>query len=136
MPTTLFHAASFRATAVRASTYHLDFGSYARPSQLFGQVSVLLLAGDHLQLPPVPKTVSLLASPKDGRLEHKAALAMFSNIPKVKQNVVSLSRRARYASRTTNSKSLSKMRAPCGAQRCMDTAYVYKGRFPIPKSAL
>ncbi len=86
MPTTLFHAASFRATAVRASTFHLDFGSYARPSQLFGQVSVLLLAGDHLQLPPVPKTGSLLASPEDGGLEHKAALTMFSNIPKVKKN--------------------------------------------------
>ena len=83
VPTTLFHAASLRATSIRADQFQLDLARYAQPTQLFGRVSFMLLSGDHLQLPPVPKTSSLLATPDVGGHEHKAALAMFARIPQV-----------------------------------------------------
>ena len=49
---------------------------------MFGRVTFLLLAGDHLQLPPVPQSSSLLAGPERGSDEHKAALDMFCSMPK------------------------------------------------------
>ena len=43
----------------------------------FGRMSFLLLAGDHLQLPPVPKSSSLLAPLEGTALEHQAGAATF-----------------------------------------------------------
>ena len=79
----LFHAAALRTSAARMDRHQLNMSDYARPSQLFGKVSFLLLCGDHLQLPPVPKSASLLSTPEGGSNEHKAAISMFTNIPQV-----------------------------------------------------
>ena len=79
----LFHAAALRATVCRADCNRLNINDYARPYQTFGKITFLLLCGDHLQLPPVPKSSSLLSKPDDGSSEHKAAVAIFRNIPKV-----------------------------------------------------
>jgi hypothetical protein len=79
----LFHGAALRSTVFRADCYRLNINDYARPYQTFGKITFLLLCGDHLQLPPVPKSSSLLSKPDDGSSEHKAAVAIFRNIPKV-----------------------------------------------------
>ena len=76
----LFHAGALRTTYARASRYHLHMAEYARPRHIFGRISFLALCGDHLQLPPVPRSTSLLA-PLDGTSdEQKAGAAMFANI--------------------------------------------------------
>ena len=66
----LFHAAALRATVCRADQYHLNVSDCARPYQTFGKISFLLLAGDHLQLPPAPTSSSLLSRP-NGSSEHQ-----------------------------------------------------------------
>ena len=40
----------------------------------------MILCGDHLQLPPVPKSTSLLAPLEGASDEHKAGAAMFANL--------------------------------------------------------
>ena len=51
-----------------------------RLSNIFGRISFLALCGDHLQLPPVPKSFGLLA-PLDGTSdEHKVGASMFRNL--------------------------------------------------------
>ena len=80
MQSILFHAVSLRATYARMDTYQLQLGDYTKTENLFGKVAVLLLAGDHLQLPPVPKSSSLLAGVYGSSLEHQAGVGMFANL--------------------------------------------------------
>ena len=77
---TLLRAAALRTTYAREHKYKLDPARYAKPDELRGRILFLALSGDHLQLPPVPKSSGLLA-PVDGTSdEHKAGAAMFNNI--------------------------------------------------------
>ena len=55
----LLHAAALRTTYVRQHDYKLDVARYAEPSQIMGKISFFAMCGDHLQLPPVPKSSGL-----------------------------------------------------------------------------
>ena len=57
--------------------------NYHRPRETSGRVSKKILSGDHLQLPPVPKSASLLADIEGTSDEHKAGAAMFASIEQV-----------------------------------------------------
>ena len=76
----LLHATALRTTYAREHIYKLDTTRYAKPDELMGRVSFLALCGDHLQLPPVPKSSGFLASLENTSDEHKAGAAMFNNI--------------------------------------------------------
>ncbi|CAJ1379200.1 unnamed protein product, partial [Effrenium voratum] len=80
IPAALFHGVSLRACYARRHAYQLDLNSYASSPGLFGHIPVLLLFGDHLQLPPVPQSTSFFASLDGTSSEHKAGSAMFGNI--------------------------------------------------------
>ena len=45
-----------------------------------GKMSFLALCGDHLQLPPVPKSSGLLAPLERTSDEHKAGASIFNNL--------------------------------------------------------
>ena len=67
-------------TYARHHAYKLDTARYTEPSEIFGRISFFALCGDHLQLPPVPKSSGLLA-PLDGTSdEHKVGASMFRNL--------------------------------------------------------
>ncbi len=57
----LFQAGALRTTYARADEYKLKIADCSRPSEIFGRISFLAACGDHLQLPPVPKSSSLIA---------------------------------------------------------------------------
>jgi hypothetical protein len=76
----LLHAAALRTTYAREHVYKLNTSRYARPMEMFGRISFLAFCGDHLQLPPVPKSSGLLASLQNTSDEHKAGAAMFNNM--------------------------------------------------------
>ena len=76
----LLHATALRTTYARQHEYNLDIARYAEPSQIMGKISFLSMCGDHLQLPPVPKSSGLLA-PLDGTSdEHKVGASMFNRV--------------------------------------------------------
>ena len=83
IPAALFHAHMFRIMDARRTQYKLRQSDYHTPDNICGRISVLLLAGDHLQLPPVPKTTSLLAPLEGTSQEHQAGAGMFCNIEHV-----------------------------------------------------
>ena len=74
-------------------------------------MSFVCLGGDHLQLPPVPKSTSLLASLEETSDEHKAGAAMFANI----EHVFILETMMRFTDPVLRS-ILLKMRTPGGAK--------------------
>ena len=59
----------------------LQVSEYAKPSQIFGRTSFLAACGDHLQLPPVPKSSSLIAPLEGTSDEHKVGASMFKTLP-------------------------------------------------------
>jgi hypothetical protein len=76
----LFHAAALRTTYARQHVYNLDIARYAEPSEIMGKISFFAMCGDHLQLPPVPKSSGLLASLDNTSNEHKVGASMFNHI--------------------------------------------------------
>ena len=76
----LLHAAALRTTYARQYHYNLDTARYARPNEIMGKMSFLALCGDHLQLPPVPKSSGLLAPLEHTSDEHKAGASIFNNL--------------------------------------------------------
>ena len=76
----LFNAAALRTTYAREHYYKLDTARYAKPEQIMGRISFFAVTGDHLQLPPVPKSSGLLAPMENTSDEHKAGASMFNNI--------------------------------------------------------
>jgi hypothetical protein len=79
----LYHANNLFWSVARQPRYNLKLEDYARPRETAGRVSKIILSGDHLQLPPVPGSSSLLASLDGTSDEHKAGAAMFANIEQV-----------------------------------------------------
>ena len=57
----LFHANNLFWSVARQDKYNLALQDYALPREIAGRASKLVLSGDHLQLPPVPASHSLLA---------------------------------------------------------------------------
>ena len=76
----LLHAAALRTTYARQHHYKLETSRYAHPNEIMGKISFFALCGDHLQLPPVPKTSGLLAPLENTSDEHKAGASIFINI--------------------------------------------------------
>ena len=76
----LLHAAALRSTYVRQHKYNLDIARYAEPSQTMGKISFFAMCGDHLQLPPVPKSSGLLASLENTSDEHKVGASIFNQM--------------------------------------------------------
>ena len=74
----LWNAAALRTMYARETHYRLDPTRYAK--EMMGRMSFLLLTGDHLQLPPVPKSSGFLAPMENASDEHKAGASMFNNI--------------------------------------------------------
>ena len=83
LQTALYHANNLLWTIARQATYNLKLENYARPRETAGRISKYILSGDHLQLPPVPKSTSLLANIEGTSDEHKAGAAMFASIEQV-----------------------------------------------------
>ena len=76
----LLHATALRTTYARQHEYKLDITRYAEPSQIMGKISFFAMCGDHLQLPPVPKSSGLLASLEGTSDEHKVGASMFNKV--------------------------------------------------------
>ena len=111
LPTHLYHANNLLWTIARQPTYNLKLEHYARPRETAGRISKLLLSGDHLQLPPVPKSASLLADIEGTSDEQKAGAAMFASIEQVFQ----LETMMRFRDPVLR-QVLEKMRTPGGAR--------------------
>ena len=73
------HAASLLFTYARELTYRLRREDYAQPRERYGRVAILAWAGNHLQLPPVPKKNSLLAPLQSTSQEHRVGASIFRN---------------------------------------------------------
>ena len=73
------HAGSLLATYARESEYRLVREDYAKPRERWGRVATMLDAGDHLQLPPVPKKNSVIARLENTSQEHRVGAAIFRN---------------------------------------------------------
>lgn len=110
LQTALYHANNLLWTIARQPTYNLKLEQYARPRETAGRISKYLLSGDHLQLPPVPKSTSLLADIEGTSDEHKAGAAMFASI----EQVFELETMMRFRDPVLR-QILEKMRTPGGA---------------------
>ena len=75
----LLHAVALRTTYGRQHAYRLDIARYAQPSEIRGRMSFFVMRGDHLQIPPVPKSSGLLESLEETSDEHKAGASMFNH---------------------------------------------------------
>ena len=63
VPADLLHADCLRKTYGRALRHNLDPTVYMKTAETWGRMARKILSGDFYQLPPVPPTASLLASP-------------------------------------------------------------------------
>jgi hypothetical protein len=75
----LNHAASLRTTYTRIAKYGLDPNSYSGPRERYGRIAILWYSQDHLQLPPVPESSSMLAPLEGTSNEHKVGAKIFRN---------------------------------------------------------
>jgi hypothetical protein len=64
----------------RQRRYKLNIADYARPQEIYGRISFLAVCGDHLALPTVPNTTSLLAPIEGASDEQKLGATMFRNL--------------------------------------------------------
>ena len=74
------HAAALCAACARQCVYGLRTRRNSRQSELFGRISALIMCGDRLQLPPVPKSSGLLAPLEGTRDEPKVGAAMLNKV--------------------------------------------------------
>ena len=111
LPTPLYHACCLLWTLAREGQYHLKRENYAQPRETMGRTSKVIHSGDHLQLPPVPKTTSLLANIDGTSDEQKAGAAMFASI----EQVFELETMMRFRDPVLR-QILEKMRTPGGAR--------------------
>ena len=63
VPGDLLHADALRKTYARCFRHDLDSTRYMKPAETWGRMPARILSGDFYQLPPVPASASLLASP-------------------------------------------------------------------------
>jgi hypothetical protein len=79
-PAKLMHADALRFMLSRARAYNLDPHTYAQPKHVFGNIPFLGIFGDHLQLPPVPPSASLLAPLVNKSKEHAIGAKIFREV--------------------------------------------------------
>ena len=75
----LNHAASLRTTYAREAQYGLNRSSYSAPCERYGRIAILWYSQDHLQLPPVPESSSMLAPLEGTSNEHQVGANVFRN---------------------------------------------------------
>ena len=75
----LNHAGALRTTYARESKYKLNRNIYSSPAERFGRIAFLIYSQDHLQLPPVPASSSMLAPLEGTSDEHKVGAKIFRN---------------------------------------------------------
>ena len=80
VPSDLLHADALRKTYGRCLRHNLDTTKYMKPSETWGRMPVKILSGDFYQLPPVPATASLLASPSSRSYEHQQGRKLLSDM--------------------------------------------------------
>ena len=81
----LNHAAALRTTYAREAKYDLNRNNYSDPHERYGRMAILWYSQDHLQLPPVPETTSMLAPLEGTSDEHKVGAKIFRNVELVFQ---------------------------------------------------
>ena len=81
----LNHADALRMTYARQDKYGLNPLDYWKPKERHGRIAVSTYWGDHLQLPPVPASSSMLAPLQGTSNEHKAGANIFRNADMVFQ---------------------------------------------------
>lgn len=112
LPAALLHAMALRATYARRPMCSMDLASYAEQPQLFGAMPIVVILGDHLQLPPIPRTSSLLHEDlSHASEEQKAGAAIFANL----KHIFLLQKTMRFTCPLLKS-ILEKMRRTDGAQ--------------------
>ena len=80
VPGDLLHADALRKTYGRCLRHNLDATKYMKPNETWGRMPVKILSGDFYQLPPVPATASLLASPSSRSYEHQQGRKLLSDM--------------------------------------------------------
>ena len=80
VPGDLLHADALRKTYGRCLRHNLDTTKYMKPSETWGRMPVKILSGHFYQLPPVPATASLLASPSRRSYEHQQGRKLLSDM--------------------------------------------------------
>ena len=75
----LNHAAALRTTYARESKCGLNRNNYSGPRERYGRIPILWYSQDHLQLPPVPESSSMLAPLEGTSDEHKVGAKIFRN---------------------------------------------------------
>ena len=70
----LYHAAALRTTYARESKYSLNRNNFE-----LGRIPILWYSQDHLQLPPVPESSSMLAPLEGTSAAHKVGAKIFRN---------------------------------------------------------
>ena len=73
----LNNACALRTTYAREAKHKLNKNLYYMPKQRYGCMAVLGYSGDHLQLPPVPASSSMLAPLPGTSDEHKTGARIF-----------------------------------------------------------
>ena len=73
----LNHAGALRTTYAREAKYGLNRDMYYKPQERWGRLAVLAYSGDHLQLPPVPASSSMMAPLDSTTNEHKVGAKIF-----------------------------------------------------------
>ena len=73
----LNHAGALRTTYAREAKYGLNKDVYFKPQERWGRLPVVVYSGDHLQLPPVPASSSMLAPLDSTTNEHKVGAKIF-----------------------------------------------------------
>ena len=83
MSGSILHANALRHTYGRARAHNLQVENYMQMDQLFGNMPIVILLGDYLQLPPVPETSSVLWPAANASYEHRQGRAIISRMPLV-----------------------------------------------------
>ena len=74
------HAAALRTTYAREAKYNLNRNTYSSPLERFGRIAFLIYSQDHLQLPLVLASNSMLALLESAPDEHKVGAKIFWNV--------------------------------------------------------
>ena len=75
----LNNAAALRTTYARETKFNLNRSAHHAPQERYGRLAMLNYGGDHLQLPPVPASSSVLAQLENTSDEHKVGARFFRN---------------------------------------------------------
>ena len=76
----LLSACALRLTYARQKVFQLIVDRFAEAGESFGRLPFVVMSGDELQLPPVPKEAGLLHNLDDASDEHKIGVKLFREL--------------------------------------------------------